>query len=62
MQTKEKTIKFVGNSCNFFSKICFEDISSDPSLAIKFSQVVKKRVESLILLVGFKLVFLKKCV
>ena len=38
--------------------ICFDEISKDPSLAIKFSQVVRKKVDSLILLVVCKLEFL----
>ena len=53
-----KTTKFTGNSGNFFSNICFEEISNEPSLAIKFSQVVKKIDASLIFEVGCKLEFL----
>jgi len=36
----------------------FDEISKEPSLAIKFSQVVKKKVESLIFVVVCKLEFL----
>src|SRR5690606_26791460 len=40
-----RIIKFVGSSFNFFSLIWFEEIRIDPSFAIKYSQVERKKEE-----------------
>ena len=48
------TIKSFGSSANFFSAIWFEEINKDPSLAIKYSQVVNKKSASSIFAVVLK--------
>ena len=52
------TIKLFGSSVNFFSAIWLDEINIEPSLAIKYSQLVKRKCPLFNLVVVFQSKFL----